>query len=311
MKVLVLGSNGLVGSAFKMASVKNKKIQFIFSNREDCDLLNFTEIDTYLRIVKPDWIINCAGFVGGLKANMELKEKFFKENLKININVIESAIKNNVPNLISFLSTCVFPDDLAKSKALNENDLHNGEPHVSNYPYAYSKRMIDIYSRIARDLGFNYMCLIPTNIFGLNDNYNLDTSHIIPALIHKAYLAKQNDDFLEVWGTGNPLREFIYDKDIVKICCRIIDKNIKFESLIVSSNKSYSIREISEMISDIYGLNGLVFNHNYPDGQFKKETDISLFNKLFPNFKFTPLENGLKETISYFNELYKTDKLKL
>lgn len=310
VNVLILGSNGLVGSAFKYAP-KSAKFNFIYASRNECNLLNFSEVDTYIKIIKPDWIINCAGFVGGVKANMEMKERFFKDNMLININVIEASMKNNVPNLISFLSTCIFPDEIAKSRALNETDLHNGEPHTSNYPYAFSKRMIDVYSRIARENGFNYSCLIPTNVYGFNDNYDLNNSHLIPALIRKGFQAKENDSFMEVWGTGSPIREFIYDKDIVKICLRIIEKNIKFENLIISSNQSYSIREISEIISDAFGLNGLIFNHSFPDGQFKKETDTSYFKSLFPNFQFTPMEKGLNETITYFVDNYKNNRSKL
>ena len=162
--VLILGANGLVGSSFDYG---------IKLGRKEVNLLNYDRLLEVIKYYKPDAVVNCAGQVGGVKANMDYKFDFFKNNLLINMNVIEACMKAEVPNLISFLSTCIFPDALAQSKFLTERDLHYGEPHESNYPYAYAKRMTQVLSLIARERGFNYQNLIPCNLYGLNDNYNL------------------------------------------------------------------------------------------------------------------------------------------
>lgn len=301
-KILILGGNGLVGSDFDFGDRVTRK---------DANLLSWSETNKLIENHKPDWVINCAGFVGGLKANMEEGSKFFENNLLINMNVIRACKVHKVPNLISFLSTCIFPEKLAQTKSLEETDLHLGEPHESNYPYAYSKRMIDVMSRISRKEGFNYMCIIPTNLYGRYDNYNLDTSHLIPALIHKGVLAKKQQLPLPVWGSGEPIREFVYSYDLVRIIRLIIEEDIKFDNLIVSEMKNYSIRDIAETIVDMLDIEGISFNTEFPDGQLKKTTNNSKFNALFPNFEFTPLRKGLQLSIDYFKDKYDNDRYAL
>jgi len=141
----------------------------------------------------PEYVIHTAGKVGGLLGNMNNKGQFFYENIMINTNVLESARLTNVKKVVSFLSTCVFPDNV--KYPLTEDQIHNGEPHNSNYPYAYAKRMLDVQSRAYREqYDCNYICVIPTNIYGPNDNFNLKNGHVLPSLIHKCYLAKQNNE---------------------------------------------------------------------------------------------------------------------
>jgi GDP-L-fucose synthase len=216
-----------------------------------------------------------------------------------------------VPNLISFLSTCIFPDSCSLNGDLNENHLHKGEPHESNYAYAYSKRMIDVLSQIAREKGFNYQCLIPTNLYGYNDNYDLNNSHVIPALIRKIAdgiieAKKQGSNVVDfqVWGTGNPIREFLFANDVVGIVYKIIDENIKFNNMIISDDKSYSIKEVVDLIISIYRelLNKefdflRTFNSAKPDGQYKKTTNTSKF-KILVDTPITDLKVGLKLVIA-------------
>jgi GDP-L-fucose synthase len=311
-RILIFGGNGLVGSSFFYGQVLN---------RSDVDLTDYNQVVNAIEKYKPDWVINCAGFVGGVQANMDFQWDFFKINTLINMNVIEACMNKNVPNLISFLSTCIFPDEIARSSELVEGDLHDGEPHESNYPYAYSKRMTDIMSRIAREKGFNYRCLIPTNLYGFNDNYNLKTSHIIPALIHKFYLAYQKSisenkpQSVEIWGSGNPLREFIYANDIPILINQIINKNINFDNLILSPDNAISIKELAQTINNIFALKylhtsadvSIYFNTDKPDGQHKKSTDNSKLKELI-DFKFTPLKEGLIQSIDYFTDKYENDR---
>ena len=191
-----------------------------------------------------------------------------------------------------------------------ENQLHKGEPHDSNYAYAYAKRMTDVLSKIAREKGFNYQCLIPTNLYGYNDNYDLNNSHVIPALIRKvgegileAKKQGKNVVDIEVWGTGQPIREFLFANDVVGIVLKIIDENIKFGNMIISGDKSYSIKEVTDIIIDIYReiTNNEFsilrnFNPTKPDGQYKKTTDTSKY-KILVDLKLTDLKQGLKLVI--------------
>lgn len=312
MKILILGANGLVGSSFSYGTK---------ASRIDADLLNLSEIDCLIKREKPDWVINCAGKVGGVKANMDFKFDFFEKNLLINLNVIKACMSNNVPNLISFMSTCIFPDHLVSKIPLSEDYLHLGEPHDSNFGYAYSKRMVDVMSRMAREKGFNYNCIIPTNLYGENDNFDLESSHVLPALIRKIHdsvvisLKKGTDVEFEVWGSGKPLRQFLYAGDIPVIIDYIISNDVRFDNLIVSPDESYSISKLVDVIIKAFKelmLGDLVFkpyyNSSLPDGQMAKLTNVTKFNNKIP-FTFTKLEDGVKRTVKWFIE--KEQKIKL
>ena len=308
--IIVFGGNGLVGSEMKFGTRVG---------RDECDLLNYNEVYSFLNTNKPKWVVNCAGKVGGIMANMNGGLSFFEDNLMINLNVIKACMQLNIKNLISFSSTCVYPASLGH-KGLKESDLHNGEPHESNYPYAYAKRMVEVMTRIANKEGFNFKCLIPTNVYGSNDNYNLQSSHLVPALIHKAYLESNTDKDikrLEVWGDGTPIREFIYAVDIAKIVETIIlnDKyylpSNNFTTLNLSSGISFTIKEIAETIASLYELEGVIFDTTYPNGQPIKEVDSTLFMSLFPNFDFTPIYDGLSITTRAFENNYKNKKARI
>ena len=305
--VLILGANGLVGSSFDYG---------IKLGRKEVDLLDFNQTLDVIKYYKPDAIVNCAGQVGGVKANMDYKFDFFKNNMLINMNVIEASMKAEVPNLISFLSTCIFPDKLAQDKLLSEGDLHYGEPHESNYPYAYSKRMTQVLSQIARERGFNYQNLIPCNLYGLNDNYNLESSHLIPALIRKFYQATKDDNYqIEIWGDGTPIREFIFANDIPKIVEIILLNNFRFDEMILAPNVNHSINDIVKILESIV-LKG---NHEYnydiskPNGQKKKNTNNIKFRNFCEkyNFELTPLKEGLTQTINYFINTFENNPKQL
>ena len=198
-KLLVTGANGLVGSSI-ISDIKIGK---------EFDLRNSEETNQMFELHKPTHVIHCAGKVGGLSANMNYKGEFFYDNIMINTNVIEFARKHNVKKLVSFLSTCIFPNEI--EYPITEKKIHFGEPHFSNYPYAYAKRMADIQIRAYREqYGVEYVSVIPTNIYGPNDNFSLNNGHVIPMLLHKLYLAQKNNTDFIVWGSGKPLREFIY-----------------------------------------------------------------------------------------------------
>ena len=298
-KTLITGGSGLVGSQFDGNN-------YIKVSSSDYNLIYPTETDLMLSNEDINYVIHCAAKVGGLGSNMNHKGEFFYQNIMMNTNVIESARKNNIENLVVFLSTCVFPDKV--EYPLTESKIHLGPPHFSNDAYAYSKRMADVQVRAYKEqYGLNYKCVIPTNIYGINDNFNLQNGHVIPSLIHKCYLAKLNDTDFEVWGSGNPLREFIYNKDVAKLSEWVLENYNESEPIILSTSDEVSIKEVVYMIVELMDFKGkVIFNESKPDGQFRKPSDNSKIKHYLPDFEFTPLYDGLKETIEWFNENYET-----
>jgi len=297
-KILVTGGTGLVGSA-----ISNKENYYKLSN--SIDLRNPESTNEIFEKVKPDAVIHCAARVGGVAANLEKKGEFFFDNIMINTNVIESARRHGVEKLIAFMSTCIFPDRV--SYPLDANKIHRGEPHQSNYPYAYAKRMIDVQIRAYRDqYGLNYTSVIPTNIYGPNDNFDTSNGHVIPSLIHKCYLAKKNGTNFEVWGTGRPLREFIFSKDVAVLTEKILRTYDGGEPIILSTSQEVSIAEVVDIIVRYMRFTGKVeWLKKKPDGQYRKPSNNSLLRDLFPDFEFTSLSEGLGETIGWFEENYK------
>ena len=295
MKTLITGGYGMVGSAMESQ---------IKLSRETCDLTNPKQTESLFKTIKPDGVIHCAGKVGGIGGNSNYKGEYFYDNLMINTNVIESSRRAGVKNLIAFLSTCVFPDDV--TYPLTVDQVHLGEPHESNYPYAYAKRMADVQIRAYREqYGLNYTSIIPSNIYGPNDNFNLDHGHVMPMLIHKLYLAKKNKTDFTVWGSGKPLREFIYSKDIAKIAEWALYNYEGTDPLIVSGDEEVSIKDLVGMLVDEFKFKGkVIFDETKPDGQFRKPSDNSLIKELLPDFEYTPFEQGIKETVNWFKENY-------
>lgn len=296
-KILVTGGYGLVGSEFSSD-------KFYRLSSKETDLRIGSDVNKLLSQNKFDSLIHCAGKVGGIAANMNYKGEYFYENVMINTNVIESARKNNIENLVAFLSTCVFPDKV--DYPLNEKKIHLGPPHFSNDAYAYSKRMADIQIRAYKEqYGLNYKSVIPTNIYGPNDNYSITNGHVIPSLIHKCFLARENKTDLVIWGSGNPLREFIFSKDIAKLTEWVLENYNENEPIILSTSEEISIKKVVEIIVEIMNFKGNVtYDTSKPEGQFRKPSDNSKIKNYLPNFKFTTLYDGLKETIEYFEKNY-------
>ena len=295
-KILVTGGNGLVGSQFikgESSSYYNYKWYppYGIVSSKECDLINTEEVN---KLFSKGWdsVIHCAAKVGGLGGNMNHKGEFFYDNIMINTNVIESAKKHGIKNLVCFLSTCVFPDNV--EYPLTEDKIHLGPPHFSNDAYAYAKRMADVQIRAYREqYGLNYKSVIPTNIYGINDNFDIENGHVIPSLIHKCYIARETNNPLTIWGSGKPLREFIYNKDVSKLTEWVLDNYDEDEPIILSTSEEISIKE-----------GEVIYDKNKPDGQFRKPSSNSKIKHYLPNFKFTPLYDGLKETIEWFESNY-------
>jgi GDP-L-fucose synthase len=296
-KILITGGNGLVGSEFNSdIYYKPKSTEYDLRQKDRTTLLMLKGFDS---------VIHCAAKVGGVGSNMNYKGEFFYDNITMNTNVIESSRICGVKNLVCFLSTCIFPDTI--EYPLTEKKIHLGPPHFSNDAYAYAKRMADIQIRAYREqYGLNYKSVIPTNIYGPNDNYNLENGHVIPSLIHRCYLARENKTDFIVWGSGNPLREFIFSQDVAKLTEWVLENYNESEPVILSTSEEISIKEVVEIIIELMNFKGnVVFDTNKPDGQYRKPSDNSKIKNYLPNFKFTPLYDGLKHTIDYFEKNYK------
>jgi GDP-L-fucose synthase len=298
--VLVTGATGLVGCALKSLQCDGD-YNFVYINSEICDLKDYNKVCNYFNIIKPEIVIHLAACVGGLFKNMNEKVKMFEDNILINTHVIKAAYECGTQELIACLSTCVFPDE---RDCLDETMLHDGPPHHSNEGYAYAKRMMDIHCKLYREnFGKRYFCIIPTNIYGPNDNFNLEDAHVIPALIHKCYIAKQQSIPFEVRGTGRPLRQFIYSIDLAKIILQLLESSIN-ENVIISGSDEYSIEQVSIIINKSFG-NKLVFNNRYADGQYRKTSDNRKLIKHI-NFQFTDLNTGIEQTVEWFISNYNT-----
>ena len=243
-KTIVTGANGLVGYAIRQLSLPNTT----YLARDDLDLTDCASTQNRFAQLEPENVIHLAAQVGGIGGNLIHSGEYFRNNILINTNVLESARVAGSQRLISFMSTCVFPDKC--TYPLNEKDLHNGPPHPSNFGYAYAKRMLEVQSSAYhKEWNCNYIVAIPTNIYGPNDNFSLTEGHVVPALIHRMFLAREGGTDLSVWGTGKPLREFVYSDDIARLALWAIENYTEGIPIIFTSGIEVSIRELTEIIA--------------------------------------------------------------
>ena len=310
-KILVTGGTGLVGSAIKKLQDNYPDYFICVTNSRECDLTNLLMTDNYFRIVKPDFIIHLAACVGGLFKNMNYKVDMLEKNMAINMNVLKCCHKYGVKKVVSCLSTCIFPDKT--TYPINETMLHNGPPHHSNDAYAYAKRMLEVQSKAYREqYGCNFVCVIPTNIYGPHDNFSLEDGHVIPALIHRCFLNKKNNDNFVVKGTGKPLRQFIYSDDLAKLIMWVLENYNENEPIILSVDEEdeVSIGDVAKLIANEFDYKEqMVYDTSFSDGQYKKTADNSKLKDLMrEKIEFTGIEDGIKKTVEWFKENYKNTR---
>jgi len=222
------------------------------------------------------------------------------------MNVLDTCKKKNL-KLVSVLSTCIYPDAPYVNYPLTESQLHMGPPHPSNFGYAYAKRMLDVQSRAYRKQhGCNFITVIPNSLYGLHDNYSLESGHVIPALIRKFYEAKMKKlDHVVIWGSGNPLREFTFARDAAKIILWLAENYDGEDPVNIGNNEQVSIRELAEIISEISGFEGsIIFDSSKPDGQYRKPSSNLKLRELGWQGDYISLRDGLKETIEHFVSVY-------
>jgi len=304
-KILVTGGTGLVGSALQeLVKHRCPDYEFIFIGRSQCDLMDADRTMNYFQAQKPQLVIHLAANVGGLFKNMSQPVEMLEDNVRMNSNVLRACHVTGVKKLISCLSTCIFPDKT--TYPIDEGMLHEGPPHESNYAYAYSKRLLEIHSRAYRDqYQDNFTCVIPTNIYGPHDNFSLTDGHVIPALIHRCYLAKATSNDFVVAGTGTPLRQFLYAEDLARLILWALENYEEGSSLILSSEEEVSIETVARIIARRFDYEDrLVFDTSRSDGQWKKTANNSKLRSLFPDITFTGIEQGIASTVDWFLDHY-------
>lgn len=310
--ILVTGGTGLVGKAIETVIESDNKPneKWIFVGSKDADLCDKKSTEELFDKYKPTHVIHLAAIVGGLFVNMKNNLDFLRRNLQINDNVLQTAHERNVKKVVSCLSTCIFPDKT--TYPIDETMVHNGPPHVSNYGYSYAKRMIDVLNKGYFDQhGRIYTSVIPCNVFGPFDNFRPDASHVIPGLMRRLYDLMKNgntpDKEFKVLGTGKPLRQFIYSKDLAKLIVWVLRNYESVEPIILSVDESQevTIAHLAETLAKAFDFKGKIeFDLTSADGQFKKTANNSKLRKFLPDFTFTPFEQALQETVDWYKQNY-------
>ena len=303
-RILITGGTGLVGTALGEAYNSAYDLGIASIGSSQYNLTSNSEVNLMFMNHQPRKVIHAAAKVGGLGSNMKYKGQYFYENLMINANVIDQAYHWGVNRLVAFLTTCAFPAEV--EYPLDHTKIHLGEPHESNFGYAYAKRMAEVQIRAYREqYGVKYSCVIPTNIYGPNDNFSLEHGHVVPMLIHKLYKAQRDNTDFTVWGSGKPLREFIFSRDVAELTQWVLHNYDGEDPLILSTSDEISIEHLVDLLVKEFKFTGKVkFDRSKPDGQYRKPSDNSLIKSLVPTFEFTPIEEGIKETVQWFKENY-------
>jgi len=306
--IMVTGGSGLVGRGIQAVVEKDKNDdeEWIFLSSKDGNLLDEDETKALFEKHRPTHVIHLSAQVGGLFANLRANCDFFRNNVRMNDHILQCSHHAGVQKLVSCLSTCIFPDKT--TYPIDETMVHNGPPHDSNFGYSYAKRMIDVMNRgYNEQYGDMFTSIVPCNVFGPHDNFNIQDGHVIPGLINKAYEAGKNGTPFEIWGTGTPLRQFIYSLDLAKLIVWVVREYREVEPIILASDDEVSIKEVAYMILDAFDFKGEVkFLTDKSDGQFKKTASNAKLRKYLPDFQFTPIRQAIRETVDWYVQNYDT-----
>lgn len=301
MKVLILGSNGLVGTSVKSILGRNPNIkELICATRNDADLFDFEETKELIENSKPDIMINAAAKVGGIYANNSKRTEFILENLKINVNILEASIPFPEMYIINLGSSCIYP--LEAANPIKEESVMSGRLEPTNSPYAMAKlTAIEIGEAISSQYGHKVLNLMPTNLYGPFDNFSENDSHVIPGLIAKMHKAKeQKAEEFKIWGTGKPLREFLYVDDLSRAIEYLIFNKPKESLLNIGSGDEISINDLAIKIKKVIEFDGqLSFDSTKPDGNPRKLLDSSTINELGWSSE-VDLDSGLILTYEWY-----------
>jgi GDP-L-fucose synthase len=304
MKIIVTGGTGMVGSGF--GSIKSAH-EIVTIGSKDYDLRRRACAFRMISDHRPDAIIHLAARVGGVKGNTDFVADFFSENIQINTNVLDASLVNNhiVKKVVSLLSTCVYPDKV--NYPLTEDQIHNGAPHVSNFGYAYSKRMLDVHSRALRQQhGCNFICAVPNNLYGPHDNFDLENGHVIPAIIRKVWEAKATGVAPVFWSDGSALREFTYAPDIATILLHLLHEYNGANPINIGIAEERNIKSVVKSVCKNLDYAGdVVWDKTKPAGQHRKpSSNAKLLATGWSEDYYTSFEDGLEKTCNWFIKNY-------
>ena len=298
--IYVAGHRGLAGSAIMRKLQSEGYTNLVYRTSSELDLRNQTEVDAFFQSSSIDYVFLAAAKVGGITANNDYPADFIRDNLYIQTNVIDAAYKYNVKKLLFLGSTCIYPKHAPQP--IKEDALLTGALEATNEPYAIAKiaglKMCESYNR---QYGTHFIAAMPTNLYGKNDNFDLETSHVLPALMRKCHEAKVNgDSTVETWGTGEPRREFMYADDLADACVFLMNEYDGTDMVNIGTGRDLSIRELAETLKAVTGFDGeFVFNTSKPEGTFRKRTDVTRLHGLGWQAK-TTLAEGLQTTYDWY-----------
>ena len=306
-KIYIAGHNGLVGNTFFQLLKKSGYKKIIKANRSQLDLTKKKNVENFFAKKKPEFVIICAARVGGILENKSYQLDFLLQNVSIQNNILLASKKHNVKRIVFLGSSCIYPK--ISKIPIKEESIMTGKLEKTNEAYAMSKLFgIKLCSILYEDYGKDIICLMPTNLYGKNDNFDIKSSHVIPGLISKFLFAKKNNLNVTVWGSGKAIREFMHVEDLAHAilkCLKISKKKYlklfhnQMPIINVGSGENISIRKLSELISKLCNFkNKFIFDKSYPDGTLIKNLDSSKIRRLGwkPKIK---LKNGLKKIIIY------------
>ena len=307
-KFFVAGHTGMVGSAIVRQLKKNGFSNLIIKSHVELDLINQKEVSKLFESEKPNYVINAAAKVGGIQANNTNRGQFIYENMMIQNNIIHSAHENKVKKLLFLGSSCIYPK--LAPQPMKEEFLLTSELEQTNEPYAIAKIAgIKMCENYYRQYGDNFISVMPTNLYGVNDNFNLETSHVLPALIRKFHEAKMNNsEFVEVWGSGKPKREFLYVEDVADACVFLLENvnaadlydEMKISHINIGCGEDLTISELVEIIASIVGFEGKIkYDSTKPDGTPRKLLDVSRLKSLGWEPSIS-LEEGIKLAYDWY-----------
>ncbi len=306
-KIYIAGHTGLVGSAITRCLKQNGYNNLIYKDIKELDLTREADVYGYFEAEKPEYVFLAAAKVGGIYANNTYPADFIFINLKIQNNIIDAAYRNNVKKLLFLGSSCIYPK--LAPQPMKEEYLLTGLLEPTNEPYAIAKiagiKMCQSYNR---QYGTSYISVMPTNLYGPHDNFNLQNSHVLPALIRKFHEAKEKKQKeVVVWGTGKPRREFLYVEDLADACVYLINNYNDSEIINIGVGEDVSIHELAELIRETVGFEGqITYDSTKPDGTPQKLLDVSRLHNTGWNHK-TSLREGIKMSYEWFKENYKNE----
>lgn len=300
-KVLITGATGMVGTS--LCNIL-KTDTFIPLSSKDLDLSNQDETRKYFQKRKNeiDGVVHLAAYVGGSQINKIKPYDFLHKNFLINANVMDACVKNSIEKVVSILSTCVYPEK--GPFPLLEESLNSGEPHPTTLGYSYSKRMLEVYSRsIRRQYGYKYTCLIPNNLYGPNDNFDLFDSHVIPSVIRKVYEAKHKKTNCTLLGDGSPVREFTYSEDLANLIYKSYEEP-RYDIVNVGNPNGATIRQVAKIVCNLldYEYSKIIWQGKKTNEQERKTCNYEK-QKIYKQ-EFLSLEEGLKKTTHWFINNY-------